>query len=391
MSIWELLLAFVVVVLMLVALLANVLVLMCFLYSADIRKQVPGLFILNLTFCNLLMAVSSMPLTLAGIIYKSQPAGDQVCHAVGFLETFLTTNSMLSMAALSIDRWIAVVFPLSYHSKMRFRDAALILSYTWLHSASFPIVAASLSWVGFHHLYASCTLYNKRPEDRTQFVIFTGVFHALSFLLSLVVLCFTYLKVLKVARFHCKRIDVITMQTLVLLVDIHPSVRERCLEEQRRRRQRATKKISTFIGTFILCFAPYVITRLVELSSVVHINAHWGIISKCLAYSKAVSDPFVYSLLRSPRNVQAALDLLPLAGRVLLIPGPAGSTMKVTGANRCWREIIPKSCTGIFVLCLSLAAGEAPSDVAANVALQKPPHPSGLRRLCVENILMGKA
>ncbi|KAM9133151.1 G-protein coupled receptor 26 [Pangshura tecta] len=298
MNIWEVILAFLVVVLILVSLLSNVLVLICFLYSADIRKQVPGLFILNLTFSNLLMTVLNMPLTLAGIIYKNQPGGDRFCHMVGFLETFLTTNSMLSMAALSIDRWIAVVFPLSYHSKMRYKDAALILSYTWLHSVSFPIVAASLSWVGFHHLYASCTLYNNRSEERTQFVIFSGVFHILSFLLSLVVLCFTYLKVLKVARFHCKRIDVITMQTLVLLVDIHPSVRERCLEEQKRRRQRATKKISTFIGTFILCFAPYVITRLVELSSVVPINSHWGVISKCLAYSKAVSDPFVYSLLR---------------------------------------------------------------------------------------------
>lgn len=39
------------------------------------------------------------------------------------------------------------------------------------------------------------------------------------------------------------------------------SVRQRCLEEQKRRRQRATRKISTFIGTFMLCFAPYVITR----------------------------------------------------------------------------------------------------------------------------------
>ncbi|XP_019411195.1 PREDICTED: G-protein coupled receptor 26 [Crocodylus porosus] len=297
MNIWEVILAFLVVVLILVSLLSNVLVLICFLYSADIRKQVPGLFILNLTFCNLLMTVLNMPLTLAGIIHKNQPGGDQICHVAAFLETFLTTNSMLSMAALSIDRWIAVVFPLSYHSKMRYKDAALILSYTWLHSVSFPIVAASLSWVGFHHLYASCTLYNKRPEDRTQFVIFTGFFHTLSFILSLIVLCFTYLKVLKVARFHCKRIDVITMQTLVLLVDIHPSVRERCLEEQRRRRQRATKKISTFIGTFVLCFAPYVITRLVELS-VDNIESHWGVISKCLAYSKAVSDPFVYSLLR---------------------------------------------------------------------------------------------
>lgn len=65
--------------------------------------------------------------------------------------------------------------------------------------------------------------------------------------------------------------------------------------------------------------------------------------------------------------------------------------MKVMGANRCHGKIVLKSCTGIFVLCLSLAAGKAPSDVAANVALQKPPHPSGLRRFCAENILMGKA
>lgn len=46
-----------------------------------------------------------------------------------------------------------------------------------------------------------------------------------------------------------------------LLPSLTRSVRERCLEEQKRRRQRATKKISTFIGTFLVCFAPYVITR----------------------------------------------------------------------------------------------------------------------------------
>ncbi len=39
------------------------------------------------------------------------------------------------------------------------------------------------------------------------------------------------------------------------------SVKQRCLAEQKRRKQRATKKISIFIGSFIICFAPYVITR----------------------------------------------------------------------------------------------------------------------------------
>ncbi|XP_068593076.1 G-protein coupled receptor 26-like [Cebidichthys violaceus] len=294
----EVILSVLVVVIIIVSLLSNVLVLICFLYNPEIRKQVPGLFNLNLTFCNLLLTVSNMPLTLVGLVSEAQPGGDGFCQIVGFLETFLSTNSMLSMAALSIDRWIAVVFPLRYHSKMRHRDAAFVLGYTWAHSMSFSTVATCFSWVGYHRLYASCTLANPRASSRTQFIIFTVFFHSFTFFLSFIVLCVTYLKVLKVARFHCKRIDVITMQTLVLLVDIHPSVRQRCLEEQKRRRQRASRKISTFIGTFMLCFAPYVITRIVELFPAVPINPHWGIVSKCLTYSKAACDPFVYSLLR---------------------------------------------------------------------------------------------
>jgi G protein-coupled receptor 26 len=38
--------------------------------------------------------------------------------------------------------------------------------------------------------------------------------------------------------------------------------------------------------------------RLVELFSSAPIGSHWGVLSKCLTYSKAASDPFVYSLLR---------------------------------------------------------------------------------------------
>ncbi|XP_023143446.2 G-protein coupled receptor 26 [Amphiprion ocellaris] len=297
-----------------VSLLSNVVVLICFLYNPEIRKQVPGLFILNLTFCNLLLSVSNMPLTLVGLVTTGHPGGSSFCQIVGFLDTFLTTNSMLSMAALSIDRWVAVVFPLSYHSRIRHRDAVIALGYTWIHSLCFSTVATCRSWVGYHQLYASCTLCNVRAKGAgTQFMVFTVALHSLTYLLTLIVLCVTYLKVLKVARFHCKRIDVITMQTLVLLVDIHPSVRQKCLDEQKRRRQRATKKISTFIGTFVVCFTPYVITRIVELFSPGPISPHWGVLSKCLAYSKAASDPFVYSLLRHQYRKTCSL----LANKVL--------------------------------------------------------------------------
>ncbi|KAJ8360176.1 hypothetical protein SKAU_G00167010 [Synaphobranchus kaupii] len=37
---------------------------------------------------------------------------------------------------------------------------------------------------------------------------------------------------------------------------------------------------------------------ILELFPEVPINPHWGVVSKCLAYSKAACDPYVYSLLR---------------------------------------------------------------------------------------------
>ncbi|XP_015252538.1 PREDICTED: G-protein coupled receptor 26-like [Cyprinodon variegatus] len=295
----EILFALFIVVVAVVSLLSNLLVLLCFVHSTEIRRQVPGVFTMNLSFCNILITVLNMPATLLGVVRHQKPFGDCICHTVSFLETFLTANTMLSMAALSIDRWIAVVFPLSYATKMRYRDAVIMVGYSWLHSFTFSLTALLFSWVDYSDVYASCTLQpSGEGSDKVKFTIFTVIFHATSFVLSLFVLCFTYLKVLKVARFHCKRIDIITMQTLFLLVDIHPSVKQRCLAEQKRRKQRATKKISIFIGSFIICFAPYVITRLAELLPSIDINRHWGIISKCLTYSKAASDPFAYSLLR---------------------------------------------------------------------------------------------
>lgn len=222
MDLAEILLVLFIFVVAIVSLLSNLLVLLCFMYSTEIRRQVPGIFTMNLSFCNILITILNMPATLLGIIRNQKPFGDCICQAVSFLETFLTANTMLSMAALSIDRWIAVVFPLSYSSKMRYKDAIVMVCYSWLHSLTFSLIPVIFSWFDYHQVYASCTLHLNAESERIKFTVFTVVFHATSFMLSLLTLCFTYLKVLKVARFHCKRIDVITMQTLFLLVDIHP-------------------------------------------------------------------------------------------------------------------------------------------------------------------------
>ncbi|CAL8330970.1 unnamed protein product [Merluccius merluccius] len=311
------------------ALLSNASVLLCFVHSADIRSHAAAIVVLNLSSSNILLACINMPATLLAVAARGNPLGDACCQAVSFAETFLTTNGMLSMAALSVDRWAAVAFPLSYAARVGAREACAMVAYSWLHSAAFSLCGSLMSWGGYSHTYASCTLrYGGRRDvgagggvpgpgpahaQYAAFAAFTAALHGGGFLLCLAVMTLAYLKVLRVARLHCRRIDVVTVQTLLLLVDIHPSVKERCLAEQRKRRQRATKKISIFIGSFVVCFAPYVITRLLQLVPHVHIHHYWGITTKCLTYAKAASDPFVYSLLRQ----QYRQVLVSITNRVL--------------------------------------------------------------------------
>ncbi|XP_061888254.1 G-protein coupled receptor 26 [Entelurus aequoreus] len=324
MSIPQFLLEVSVVVVAVVSLVTNLSVLLCFTQSSELRSHVPGVFVLNLSFSNILLAFVNMPATFFGVAKGAEPFGSAFCRMVSFAETFLSANSMLSMAALSLDRWIAVMFPLSYSSKMRYRDAFLMVVYSWLQSLTFALTQLLMDWGGYSRTYASCTVH-LAAEGRSQlaaYATFTVLLHCSTFAFCLAVLCFSYLKVFRVAKSHCKRIDVITVQTLLLLVDIHPSVKERCLAQQKKRRQRAAKKICVFIGSFVLCFSPYVITRLVELLPSVHIPQYWGIATKCLCYAKASSDPFVYCLLRH----QYRKVLVRLVGRFLRKDGYLLST-----------------------------------------------------------------
>lgn len=59
---------------------------------------------MNLSLGHLLLAALDMPFMLPWW----PPSGRSAYQAVGFLDTFLESNSVLSTAALSADQWLAV-------------------------------------------------------------------------------------------------------------------------------------------------------------------------------------------------------------------------------------------------------------------------------------------
>lgn len=82
---------------------------------------------------------------------------------------------------------------------MRHKHAALV-AYAWMRSLALSTVRALFSWTDFSTVCTSCTVRVQWVELR--FAVVTVVFHCASFSLSLLVLCVTYLRVLKLSLQH---------------------------------------------------------------------------------------------------------------------------------------------------------------------------------------------
>ncbi|CAF0983767.1 unnamed protein product [Adineta steineri] len=110
------------------ALIGNILVLIVMLTKRNRRTTRMAFFILHLTIADLLVAIFSV---LPMFIWKTMPTffdGDIICRLVTFLMLFSTYISVYTLVVMTIDRYQAIVHPLS--------------TYTWTsHTGLFYMIA----------------------------------------------------------------------------------------------------------------------------------------------------------------------------------------------------------------------------------------------------------
>jgi hypothetical protein len=99
-------------------------------------------FIINLTFADLGVVTLCMPFSLITCLSHHWTLGDVVCHLNGFVNIVFTQTSLLTLTAIAIDKYYAIVWPLRRTMTMR-RTVGLI-AWTWLQ----PIVIAVFPFTG---------------------------------------------------------------------------------------------------------------------------------------------------------------------------------------------------------------------------------------------------
>lgn len=107
-------------------------------------QTVTNVFILNLAIGDLLMAILCIPFTFtSNLLLHQWPFGSIMCRVVCFAQAVSVFISAYTLVAISIDRYIAIIYPL--RPKMTKRHSHYLIAFIWFVALLTPLPTALLS------------------------------------------------------------------------------------------------------------------------------------------------------------------------------------------------------------------------------------------------------
>ncbi|XP_051834776.1 alpha-1B adrenergic receptor [Antechinus flavipes] len=254
------------------AIVGNILVILSVACNRHLRTPT-NYFIVNLAIADLLLSFTVLPFSAALEVLGYWVLGRIFCDIWAAVDVLCCTASILSLCAISIDRYIGVRYSLQYPTLVTRKKAILALLSVWVLSMVISI-GPLLGWK------------EPAPKDEKECGVTEEPFYALfsslgSFYIPLAVILVMYCRVYIVAKRTTKNLEAGVMKEMSnskeLTLRIHSkNFHEDALSSTRAkghnprnsiavklfkfsREKKAAKTLGIVVGMFILCWLPFFI------------------------------------------------------------------------------------------------------------------------------------
>ena len=192
------------VTIILVALGGNLLILAA-IYIDKTLQTITNAFIINLACADLLLTMIGMPFTLASSITYDWIFGDKWCKVNGMANSLFCIASILTLAAVSIDRYCAILYPFKYGTWITNKVAAGMITYIWFHALLMACLPLT-DWTQYTFIRSEsiCTV------EWGYSISYTIFLFSVCFFLPLAIMMVTYLKIFRTAKMQSRKVVPIT-------------------------------------------------------------------------------------------------------------------------------------------------------------------------------------
>ncbi|KAK6169084.1 hypothetical protein SNE40_020205 [Patella caerulea] len=257
-----------------------------------VMRNVPNVLIVSLSIGDLLLILVSVPFSATIFTFIGWPYGDLVCRFNEFMQTLSLGVSVFTLTALSVDRYLAIVDPMSKHTgKTMAKTLALAVSI-WCFSAVIAIpdgVLTNVVTLNLNGTYKhACLAYPISMIDTYP------KYHAL-----VRFLIYFAIPILIIAVFY-----LMMARILIKSGETMPCEGKGALNQQRQiaARKKVAKVVMSFVLIFGVCWLPRHIYLLWFFYDSASYNQFWHIfkiLGFCLTFINSCVNPFALYFLSS--------------------------------------------------------------------------------------------
>ncbi|KAK3748885.1 hypothetical protein QZH41_000735 [Actinostola sp. cb2023] len=257
-------------VLSVTAITGNILVLLAVVIDPNRNLRSPFNFLVaNLAAADLIVGCFALPMSVEFYIRESLDntailiTDRDHARRIGYFIS--CTASLLGLAALTVDRFIAITYPMKYRAKLSPTRTAIVSACLWTCSIAFPFLYLRVGYLKYQFVFANTAV-----------------------VATFTVLCFTYAKVFKSFKSEVQQWDSLNGSSKENLVKM------RALEWEKK----VTKTFLIMLTLFISCFLPsliliYIISFCGQCGC---IFIHWGRdLNYILIMANSSMNPFVFA------------------------------------------------------------------------------------------------
>ncbi|XP_073978945.1 opsin, ultraviolet-sensitive-like isoform X2 [Rhodnius prolixus] len=274
---------------MLVGVSGNLLVIFMILSFRTLRTS-SNILILNLAVSDFLM-VAKMPVFIYNSFYFGPVLGEMGCHFYGFIGGLSGTASILTLAAIAMDRYLGIAHPLNFNQGRAKKRTIVWITFIWVYSITFASIP--LSHIGVktyvpEGFLTSCSFDYLSTDIQNRCFIF--IYFVAAWCLPLLVIITSYVGI-------CRE---------VLRVSLIRKGQER---EQRKREAKLSAILALATFLWFLSWTPYAAVALLGIFGYKnHITQLASMIPALFCKTAACVNPFIYGL-NHPRLRQQLLKL----------------------------------------------------------------------------------